>query len=168
MRPIHHSRPDGAKKAIFINPTDLASQYAEQRAEQPTGYRFCSDNVYIRNDIDDVPGVLKKAFMSLPTQKSFALYFALNPTSRRALPDMAHSLQSDHYVSLYSIWDDDVDDARCTGWVHDMCEYLMILFTGSVFPLLHGLYPSYFLESWWEQDPRTCLCFTHAHRQGLD
>ncbi|KAJ3555665.1 hypothetical protein NPX13_g10311 [Xylaria arbuscula] len=120
MRPIHDSRPDGEKLAIFVQPTNLATQYAEQRAEQPTGYRFCTDNVYIRNDIDDVSAVLEKAFTSLPTQKSFALYFALNPTSRRALPDMALSVQSDHYVSLYSIWDDDSDDARCTDWVHDM------------------------------------------------
>ncbi|KAI0973276.1 FAD binding domain protein [Xylaria arbuscula] len=119
MRSIHDSRPAGAKVEILCDPTDFACQYAGQRAEQPEGYRFCSDNVYVDNDVDDVPGVLGKAFTSLPTQKSFVLYFAMNPTSRRPLPDMAHSIHSDHYVALYTIWDDASDDARCTGWVQD-------------------------------------------------
>ncbi|TGJ88186.1 hypothetical protein E0Z10_g597 [Xylaria hypoxylon] len=122
MRRVHDSRPAGAKVEIFCEPTDFACQYAGQREEQPTGHRFCSENAYIDNDADDVPGVLEKAFTSLPTQKSFALYFSMNPTSRRPLPDMAHSMQSDHYFALYTIWDDATDDAQCTGWVHDIMK----------------------------------------------
>lgn len=123
MRPVHDSRPMGAKVEVFCEPTDFACQYARQREEQPTGYRFCSDNAYISNDVADVPSVLEEAFTSLPTQKTFALYFAMNPTSRRPLPDMAHSMQSDHYFSAYAIWDDDdADDARCTGWVRDIMK----------------------------------------------
>ncbi|KAI0541975.1 FAD-binding domain-containing protein [Xylaria digitata] len=121
MQPIYDSRPPGAKVEVFCEPTDLACQYAGQREEQPVGYRYCSENAYIENDAN-VPGVLEKAFTSLPTQKSFALYFAMNPTSRRPLPDMAHSMQSDHYFALYTIWDDAVDDARCTSWVHDIMK----------------------------------------------
>ncbi|KAI3335547.1 FAD-binding domain-containing protein [Ustulina deusta] len=131
MRPLHDSRPAGAKMEVFCNPTGFACQYARQREEQPTGYRFCSDNVYIKNDVDDVPGVLEKAFTELPTQKSFALYFAMNPTSRRSLPDMAHSMQSDHYVALYAIWDDDTDDARCTDWVHAIMRHVQRYSAGS-------------------------------------
>ncbi|KAI1116398.1 FAD-binding domain-containing protein [Nemania sp. NC0429] len=126
MRPVHDGRPRGAKVEVFCDPTDFACEYARQREEQPTGYRFCSDNAYISNGVADVPGVLEKAFTSLPTQKTFALYFAMNPTSRRPLPeDMAHSMQSDHYFAVYAIWDDDAegdDDARCTGWVRDVME----------------------------------------------
>ncbi|KAI1129380.1 FAD binding domain protein [Nemania abortiva] len=122
MRRVHDSRPAGAKIEVFCDPTDFACQYAGQREEQPTGYRFCSDNVYINNDTADVPGVLETAFTTLPTQKSFVLYFAMNPTSRRPLPDMAHSLHSDHYVAVYTIWDDAADDARCTGWVREVMK----------------------------------------------
>ncbi|KAI0433727.1 FAD-binding domain-containing protein [Xylaria sp. FL1042] len=120
MQRVHDSRPAGAKVAVLCDPTDFACQYAGQREEQPIGYRFCSDNIYVDNAVDDIPGVLEKAFTSLPTKKSFTLYFAMNPTSRRPLLDMAHSLQSDHYVALYAIWDDAGDDALCTGWVHDI------------------------------------------------
>ncbi|KAI1275592.1 FAD-binding domain-containing protein [Xylaria sp. FL0933] len=120
MQRVHDSRPAGAKVAVLCDPTDFARQYAGQREEQPTGYRFCSDNVYVDNAVDDVPAVLGKAFTSLPTKKSFVLYFAMNPTSRRPLPDMAHSVQSDHYVALYAIWEDAGDDVLCTGWVHDI------------------------------------------------
>ncbi|KAI0112419.1 FAD binding domain protein [Nemania sp. FL0031] len=118
MRTVYDSRPAGAKVEVFCDATDFACQYAGQREEQPTGYRFCSDNAYINNDAD-VPSVLETAFTTLPTQKSFVLYFAMNPTSRRPLPDMAHSIHSDHYVALYTIWEDDADDARCAGWVRE-------------------------------------------------
>ncbi|KAI3321194.1 FAD-binding domain-containing protein [Xylariaceae sp. AK1471] len=121
MRRVHDSRPAGAKVEIFCDPTDLACQYTGQREEQPTGYRYCSENAYISDEANvDVPGVLEKAFTSLPTQKSFALYFAMNPISRRPLPDMALSMHSDHYFALYTIWDDAADDARCTAWVRDI------------------------------------------------
>ncbi|KAI1424064.1 FAD-binding domain-containing protein [Xylaria sp. FL1777] len=131
MRPIHDSRPAGAKVAILCDPTGFACQYAGQREEQPAGCRFCSDNVYVDNDVLDVPAVLEPAFTSLPTQKSFALYFAMNPASRRPLPDMAHSLHSDHYVALYTIWDDAGDDARCTGWVRDIMRDIQRYSIGS-------------------------------------
>ncbi|GAW26406.1 putative fad binding domain protein [Rosellinia necatrix] len=139
MGPVRDGRPAaGLKAEAFCDPTDLAAQYAGQRAEQPAGHRFCSDNVYVGNGAADVPALLEPAFTTLPTARSFALYLALNPTSRR-LPspapaaDMALSLQSDHYVALYAIWEDKGDDgeaggekqednkedARCTGWVRD-------------------------------------------------
>ncbi|KAI0439679.1 FAD-binding domain-containing protein [Xylaria telfairii] len=122
MQQVRDSRPAGAKVEVFCEPTDFKCEYARQRDEQPAGYRFCSENAYISNDADDVPGVLEKAFTSLPTQKSFALYFAMDPTSRRPLTAMAHSLQSDHYFSVYTIWDDAADDARCTDWVRDIMK----------------------------------------------
>ncbi|KAI1178375.1 FAD-binding domain-containing protein [Nemania sp. FL0916] len=122
MQRVHDSRPAGAKIEVSCDPTDFACQYAGQREEQPTGYRFCSDNGYIDNNVADVPGVVEQTFTSLPTQKTFVLYFAMNPTSRRPLPDMAHSMHSDHYVSVYAIWDDAADDERCTGWVRDAVQ----------------------------------------------
>ncbi|GAW22000.1 hypothetical protein ANO14919_115320 [Xylariales sp. No.14919] len=130
MQRVRDSRPAGAKVEVWCEPTDFARQYAGQRVEQPTGYRFCSDNAYVDNDAD-VPAVLERAATSLPTRKSFVLYFAMNPTSRRPLPDMAHSMHSDHYLALYTIWDDEADDARCTGWVHDIMKDVQRYSVGS-------------------------------------
>ncbi|CAI4212674.1 unnamed protein product [Parascedosporium putredinis] len=77
------------------------------------------DNAYVAND-EDVPSVLEAAFTTLPSKKAFALYFSMNPTSRRPLPDMALSMQSDHYFALYTVWEDAADDERCTAWVYDV------------------------------------------------
>ena len=98
--------------------SNLESQYTSQAEANPSHHRYCCDNAYIANDAD-VPAVLEAAFTTLPSQKSFALYFAMNPTSRRALPDMALSMQSDHYFALYTIWQDEKYDERCTNWVYD-------------------------------------------------
>ncbi|CAJ2505327.1 Uu.00g127210.m01.CDS01 [Anthostomella pinea] len=119
LQAVHDSKPPNAIVEIFCDPTTLDVEYRGQIDAQPRGFRFCSENAYIANDAD-VPSVLEAAFTTLPTQKAFALYFAMNPTSRRPLPDMALSMQSDHYFALYTVWDDAADDERCTAWVHDM------------------------------------------------
>lgn len=117
MRTIHDSRPSNAKVEVLCDPTSLAKEYCAQEVASPENHRHCSENAYIANDAD-VPSVLEKAFTTLPSKKAFSLYFAMNPTSRRPLPDMALSMQSDHYFALYTIWEDGVDDERCTQWVH--------------------------------------------------
>jgi hypothetical protein len=119
LRPLHESRPtDSIVVDMFCEPTSLAEHYVRQAAANPDGHRYCSENAYIENDAD-VPAVLESAFTTLPSKKSFALYFAMNPTSRRPLPDMALSMHSDHYFALYTLWEDEKDDERCTSWVHD-------------------------------------------------
>ncbi|KAI1812408.1 FAD-binding domain-containing protein [Poronia punctata] len=130
MRAAHDGRPVSAKILAFCEETNFANEYLRQREEQPMGYRFYSDNVYVANDAD-VPEVLEEAFTSLPSQKSFALYFAMNPTSRRPLPNMAHSLHSDHYFSMYSIWVDEdgpdgagAQESRCLAWVRDTMTHV--------------------------------------------
>lgn len=118
LKPIHVSRPSDATAEAFCVPSSLESQYNNQAAANPSNHRYCCENSYVANDAD-VPSVLEAAFTTLPSQKAFALYFAMNPTSRRTLPDMALSLQSDHYFALYTVWEDVEDDASCTSWVHD-------------------------------------------------
>ncbi|KAI0405101.1 FAD-binding domain-containing protein [Xylaria palmicola] len=125
MAGVHGTRPAGSRLATFCEPTDFAAQYVGQREDQPPGCRFRADNVYVANETEDVPGALERAFTALPTPRSFALYFAMNPTSRRPLPgDMALSLHSDHYLAVYAIWDDDgdgsADEAAAAGWVRDV------------------------------------------------
>lgn len=105
----------------------LPIQYAKQDASNPSGHRYCSDNAYICNEEPDIPGVLEEAFTSLPSRKSFSLYFAMAPTSRRphyagtdlAAPgSMALSMHSDHYYALYTVWEDEKDDEKCISHTH--------------------------------------------------
>lgn len=140
LRPLHDhaARPPGAlPQSFFAAPTSLPGQYAPQQAANPEGHRYCSENAYVRNDAADVPAVLERAFTTLPSRKSFALYFSMNPTSRRAHYDaagspgagdpyggssMALSMQTDHYFALYTIWEDAKDDEKNVGWVRDVMQ----------------------------------------------
>lgn len=189
MNPVRDSRPKGAKVEVFCEPTDFACQYAGQRAEQPAGSHFCSENAYIIADDDketktDVPSVLERAFTTLPTKKSFALYIALNPVSRRKLPDMALSLQSDHYFATYAIWDDGEgvreEDARCTAWVRDVMASVERHSVGSYLGDADFRYRS--TRFWsrengerlrevrrrWDPEGRICGFLDHGDRSGVE
>ncbi|KAK5132325.1 hypothetical protein LTR08_009160 [Meristemomyces frigidus] len=119
LEPVKSSCPGGWKVQALDHHTDLADQYKNQAAANPEGHRYCTENAYISNDAD-VTTVMEAAFTTLPHPKAFALYFAMNPCSRRELPDMALSMQTDHYFALYTVWEDDTDDLRCRGWVRDI------------------------------------------------
>jgi len=132
LTPMHESRPPGAVIEVFAKESSWEEQYASQEAANPPSHRYCSDNAYISNTLPQhkpsgssnedqvsVSSVLEKAFLTLPTRKSCALYFSMYPTSRRPLPPMALSMQSDHYFALYAVWEDEKDDERVRGWVRD-------------------------------------------------
>ena len=118
LRPLDESRPSGALVELLSQITSLTEQYLDQAEANPRNHRYCADNAYINNDAD-VTSVLEGAFTTLPHRKSFALWFSMAPTSRMQLPDMACSMQSDHYFALYTVWEDAQDDVRCKQWVKD-------------------------------------------------
>jgi hypothetical protein len=117
LKIINETRPPGAFTESVCAITSLANEYCAQGLANPEGHRYIAENAYIENDAD-VSSVVKEGFTTLPEgSKSFALYFAMNPCSRRQLPDMAVSMQSDHYFALYTVWEDAKDDERCKSWV---------------------------------------------------
>lgn len=124
LLPLHASRPSGAAAEVAFSETNLAQQYAVQCAANPLNHRYASDNAYVRNSVPSVPAVLERAFTTLPSRKSAALYFAMNPCSRRppVIPPAALSMQSDHYFAVYAVWEEESDDARCEGWVRDVFQ----------------------------------------------
>lgn len=130
LRPLDESHPGGALVEVLSQTTSIAAQYLDQAEANPSNHRYCADNAYINNDAD-VPGVLEKAFTTLPDPKSFALWFSMAPTSRRPLTDMACSMQSDHYFALYTIWENPEDDVRCKGWVKDIMRDVSQLSDGA-------------------------------------
>ncbi|GLA60816.1 hypothetical protein AtubIFM54640_001313 [Aspergillus tubingensis] len=121
LRPAQITRPTGAIQEWFCQVDSLENQYTNQAKANPERHRYCAENAYIRNDAD-VPAVLEEAFTTLPHKKAFALWYAMYPCSRRKLPDMALSMQSDHYFALYTVWEEEKDDARCQAWVADVMK----------------------------------------------
>ncbi|KAF1350340.1 FAD-binding domain-containing protein [Lizonia empirigonia] len=116
LKSAEDSLPRGYLQRHFANPTSLHEQYIEQALANPEGHRYCSDNAYIDNN-SDVAGVLEETFTTLPSRKSFSLWYAMAPTSRRKLPDMALSMKSDHYLTIYLVWESSEDDDKCQSWV---------------------------------------------------
>ncbi len=121
LQPIHSARPAGAKIEVFCQSTSLPQEYCVQGANNPAHHRYCAEDAYIRNDAD-VVGVLERAFTTVPTRKSMALYFSMNPTSRRPLADMALSMQTDHYFALYTVWEDEHSDEENMQWVQGVMK----------------------------------------------
>ena len=121
LEPANKTRPGNAVVEVISEPTSLHKEYCDQDAANPLGHRYVSDCAYISNDAD-VTAVMKDAFTTLPSRKSMTLWFAMNPCSRRKLPDMALSLQSDHYFALYTVWEDPQDDQKCIQWVRDIMK----------------------------------------------
>jgi hypothetical protein len=121
LKSAEDTLPPGYLQKHFAQPTSLQEQYIDQGLANPEGHRYCSDNAYIDNDAD-VAGVLEETFTTLPSRKSFSLWFAMAPTSRRKLPDMALSMQSDHYLAIYSIWETTEGDDKCQSWVSNVMD----------------------------------------------
>lgn len=121
LQPAEDTAPAGAVEQWFGKATSLAQEYDDQHAANPNGHRYCVDNCYVA-DGADVVSVLEAAFTTLPSRRSFSLWYAMAPGSRRtaaAMPDMALSMQTDHYFATYAIWEDAADDERNRGWVRD-------------------------------------------------
>lgn len=121
LRSAQETRPTGTSSEWFCEEDSLENQYDKQANANPERHRYCTDNAYIQNDAD-VAAVLEEAFTTLPHRKAFTLWYAMNPCSRRKLPEMALSMQSDHYFALYTVWEEEADDVRCRGWVKDVME----------------------------------------------
>lgn len=122
LKVAHDSRPAGAAEEWFNKEDSMELEYENQGNANPKGHRYACDNAYIKNDAD-VPAVLEDAFLTLPDKKAFTLWYAMNPCSRRTnLPDMALSMQSDHYFALYTVWEDPANDEKCIAWVQNIMK----------------------------------------------
>jgi len=122
LKKINDTHPPGAVMESMCKPTSLSLEYDDQACANPEKHRYTSDNAYIDNDAN-VTEVLRTAFNTLPKDsKTFALWYSMYPCSRRNLPDMALSMQSDHYFALYTVWEDRKDDERCNQWVKDVMK----------------------------------------------
>lgn len=111
--------PQALVRDICIS-TSLQQEYEEQRRQNPSGDRFAADNLWLSGPANQVVPLLKPCFESLPTARTFALWYSMAPLL--PLSDMALSLQSEIYFAVYTIWTDPADDARCRGWLYDQMK----------------------------------------------
>ncbi|KAK4458132.1 FAD binding domain protein [Cladorrhinum samala] len=130
---VHSSLPPAVSplpSSRICFPTSLAEQYSAQRLANPLAHRYRSDNIYVPDAAahpSSISKLLEPVFTSLPTAKSSALWFSMSPGGgtgqpRRGSDDgvlgdhhhhhdgMALSMQTDHYVAVYAVWDDNGDD----------------------------------------------------------
>lgn len=121
LKPANETRPEGFIVADTNKPTSLSKEYSDQAGANPQGHRYAVENGYVSNNAD-VVSVLEAAFTTLPSPQSFALWYGMNPCSRRSLPDMALSMQSDHYFAIYTIWPDAKDDKKNQDWTFDIMK----------------------------------------------
>ena len=96
-------------------PTSFAEERYEQVRQNPEGCRYAVDNAWVQGSPEAVVPRLHEAFTDLPTPKTFSLWFSMAPL--RPIPDMALSLQTEIYLAIYVVWDDESDDPRCRTWL---------------------------------------------------
>ena len=110
---------DKALVSKIAQPVTIAELRAEQIRANPEGHRYTVDNAYLSGPAESLIPALTPAFTTLPTEKSFSLWFDLAHLPARPLPDMAVSLQSDIYFATYVVGSDAADDAVCRSWTTD-------------------------------------------------
>lgn len=123
LRSAEDSRPDGALSASVFQETSIQREYNNKGKAYPIGKRYKVDNVFLRNDVDII-SLLEPSFTTLPTRQSLALWSSMRPRSNRPLTGMALSMQSDHYLAVYAIWENEADDDQCGSWLSSVMERL--------------------------------------------
>lgn len=123
LQALHETRIPGALTEWFCQEDSLENLYRQKAKSNPQGHRWCSSNTYLESKADvDIVDILEGGFLTLPSAASYAFWCPITPTSRRKLPDMAFSMQSDYYFAVYAGWADEVDDERCQSWLQRVMD----------------------------------------------
>lgn len=83
----------------------------------PRGYRYAADNMWTNAPADDLLPGMRKIAATLPRAPSHMMWMLWGPP--QPLPDMAFSMQDNLYVALYSVWQNEAEDAAHQAWVTD-------------------------------------------------
>lgn len=105
----------GAVLHKFADPTSLEEECRVQLEMNPEGHRWTVNCAWLEGSPEQVSSTVAGSFSDLPSKEAFTLWFSMAPL--RPIPDMAFSLQSDIYLSLYCVWKNEEDDEKCSKWV---------------------------------------------------
>jgi FAD/FMN-containing dehydrogenase len=95
--------------------TSIEAENEAQALQNPEGYRYGVDCTWTDAVASELAPHLRALWSELPTEHSFAIWYGWAP--RRALPDMAFSIEGRAYLATYAIWPDPADDERHREWV---------------------------------------------------
>ena len=115
------------KKVLL--PFLLEDGYAFGTAADPEGMRYATDSVYLEAEPEVLATRLIEMFETLPTPKSHVFWLNWGPV--RPWKDMALSIQANIYVAVYSVWDNEADDAAMEKWPVDQMRKLEDISKGS-------------------------------------
>lgn len=152
LQSVEDSHPNGTVAHWFSAPTSMEEQLEVTAPAFPNNHRYYVDNLWLKDNAD--LSVLQPAFESLPTKKSLVLVQSMRPGSQGKLSDMALSMQSDYWLSMYAIWNDQNDDSRCQSEIHDVATKLEKYSKGSY---IGELDPRARKAKYWEDDHRERL-----------
>jgi FAD/FMN-containing dehydrogenase len=99
-------------------PTSIGAENLAQAAQNPDGHRYAVDCSWSNATAATLAPLLDRVWRSLDTDHSFSIWYGWAP--RKALPDMAFSVEGNVYVATYLIYDDESDDERYQSMVHAM------------------------------------------------
>ncbi|KAJ5725898.1 uncharacterized protein N7483_007255 [Penicillium malachiteum] len=122
LQKIDASHPNGALLQWICEKTNMQQQLEKSGQSFPNNHRYYVDNLWLDDNMDF--SLLDRAFNSLPTKNSLLLCQSMFPCSQRDLPDMALSLQSNQWLAMYAIWEEEADDSRCETAVHEAISEL--------------------------------------------
>ncbi|KAJ5703841.1 hypothetical protein N7493_010979 [Penicillium malachiteum] len=122
LQRIDASHPDGSLLQWKCEKTNMQQQLEKSGQSFPNNHRYYVDNLWLDDDMD--LSLLGRAFNSLPTKKSLLLCQSMFPCSQRNLPNMALSVQSNRWLAMYAIWEEEADDSRCQATVHEVMAEL--------------------------------------------
>lgn len=111
---------DQAVLKKFCEPTTIEAECRVQVEMNPEGHRWTVNNAWLEGTPEKVSSTILDTFTDLPNEKTFVLWFSMAPL--RPLPDMAFSMQTEIYMSIYCLWEDAVDDERCNEWVNQQMK----------------------------------------------
>lgn len=111
-------RRDTALEIDEYQITSIEKELFQQEKSNPDGYRYLADNAWLHDlPTHQLVDAMRDVFVSLPSPQSIALYF--NLAYERTMPEMALSMQTQHYLGVYCIWKDSSRDDYCKCWLHD-------------------------------------------------
>ncbi|OWU83907.1 hypothetical protein ATO6_15950 [Oceanicola sp. 22II-s10i] len=128
----------GAPAGAFIEvpemPTSIAGLYDMTGAGTPKGHRFAVDSLWSDAPVADVLAGIVATMQKAPSAKSFAVLSPSSPAA--AVPgEAAFSRIGSIFGAIYTVWQDEEQDARQIGWLRSGMDSLQ--------PLKAGVYVGY-------------------------
>jgi len=123
LAPLIDTYPAGAVFNEDCGDTNFQQEYEAEKAVWAENQRYIADTIWLGQHSDMV-SVCKEAFMDIP-DCGVAFWEPMNPISRRSpLSDMALSITTDYYITLYGIYPDSRDDRENEAWVKEYMDNL--------------------------------------------